>query len=93
MDFTDKKIDLVWEKAEKIPTYDPSKYRKDSCGAWIARRHYGKKEFDSGWYIQKINLKGSDKIENLQALQWQNSVSKTDGKLACKITSNGPNNE
>lgn len=34
-------IDAVWEKGEKVPGFDPEKYRKDQCGAWIQKDQYG----------------------------------------------------
>lgn len=78
--FSDAQIEQVWEKATKVTGYDPNKWRKDFAGAWIGREYYGL--FGKyGWeidHLKPIVLGGTDDMENLNALQWQNNRSKSD---------------
>jgi len=72
------KIQEVWNKAPKVRGKDPSKYRKDSCGNIIYRSSYGKLT-DMGWELDHKKSKkngGSDKVGNLQALQWYSNRTK-----------------
>lgn len=86
MSFSEKKIQEVWEKGTQVPKNDPSKWRKDQCGAWISRNQYGNRESEYGWEIDHISPGGSDDTSNLRPLQWQNNVDKSNGRLKCYIT-------
>lgn len=77
----------IWEKGTKVPHYDPDKYRKDACGAWISWDRYGDKHSPYGWQIdhiypesklqlRRIDQKSIDDINNLRPLHWQNNASK-----------------
>jgi len=80
-------IQAVWRKGTIIPGYDPSVYRKDACGATIKRIEYGNRDSVYGWEIDHINPNGSDLLNNLQPLQWENNVEKSDnGTLKCVVT-------
>ena len=43
MAFTKQQIEDTWLKGTIVPNFDPAKYRKDACGAWIVRDKYGDK--------------------------------------------------
>lgn len=78
--FTDAQIEQVWEKATRVAGYNPAEWRKDFAGAWIGRKYYGM-QGKYGWeidHLMPVVLGGSDEIENLNALQWQNNRSKGD---------------
>lgn len=78
--FTDDKINAVWEKAKKIDGYDSDKYRQDVAGAWMQRDKYGKEE-NYGWEVDHMfpeSLGGNENTANLQALQWENNRTKAD---------------
>lgn len=89
---TDEEIQEVWEKGQIIGKNDPAKWRKDACDAWIKRNHYGNRNSQYGWEIDHIDSDGSDDIDNLQPLQWENNVDKSDGNLKCNVTANGTKN-
>ena len=95
MAFSEQDIQAVWEKGETIPTYDSNKWRKDKCGAWMTRSEYGNRDSDYGWEIDHITPKedgGTDKIDNLRPLQWENNASKSSGRLVCVVISSGTKN-
>ena len=89
--FSAATIEAVWQKALIVPGY--SKYRKDVCGAWIHRDQYGNTNSGFGWEIDHktpVALLGSDHIDNLQPLQWENNRHKGDqprDRWSCKVSS------
>lgn len=92
MAFTDQQIEQVWQKGTIVTGNDPNIYRKDQCGAWIARGQYGNRESQYGWEIDHISPQsngGNDQLSNLRPLQWQNNVDKSNGRLSCPVKANG----
>lgn len=86
--FSEDTIQAVWNKGQVVSNYDPSKYRKDRCGALIIRSEHGDRDSKNGWEIDHIDPDGSDNLDNLQPLQWENNVAKSDsGSLKCVVTS------
>ena len=78
---TDEVINAVWEKASKVDHFDPKQFRKDACGAWIIRSHYGLRTSIYGWEVDHVypqSLGGDDNDNNLRAMQWENNKSKGD---------------
>lgn len=90
--WTDEMIQNVWEKGKVVTNNDSSKWRKDECGAWIARNKHGDRDSQYGWEIDHISPSGKDILSNLRPLQWENNVDKSDGRLKCNITSDGTKN-
>ncbi len=79
--FSEETIQNVWNKASVVDGFDSAAIRKDSCGAWIIRNHYGQRDSDYGWEIDHVfpeALGGGDDIINLRAMQWENNMAKGD---------------
>ncbi len=85
--FTTEVVAAVWSKGRIVHPYNPNLWRKDSCGAWMKREEYGNRQSSTGWEVDHINPNGGDNLSNLQPLQWENNVAKSDGKLVCVRTS------
>ena len=93
-EFSIEIINALWEKAETINGRDANVYRKDQCGALIKRDLYYKDTIplSMAWqvnYIKPEEKGGKKKLQNLQALQWENNLNKKDNEYfwACKVTS------
>jgi hypothetical protein len=89
-DFSEELVQQVWDKASPITGYDSSKYRKDVCGAWIIRSQYNKNINLYGWTIDMViplSEGGTYTADNLRPIQWQNGLSKVEGKLICLVRS------
>lgn len=95
MAFTEDTIQKVWEKATVVSNNDPKVWRKDQCGAWIARSKYGDRNSQYGWEIDHITPEsegGGHELSNLRPLQWENNASKQAGRLTCPVTASGKEN-
>ena len=79
-------IQRVWNKGRAIVSYDPNVWRKDDCGAWINRNHYGNRDSKYGWEIDHIKPNEDDTLSNLRPLQWENNLAKSDGKSVCVVS-------
>lgn len=78
---TEENINSAWERATKVDNFDANQFRKDACGAWIIRSHYGQRDSVYGWEVDHVypqSMGGGDDIENLRAMQWENNMSKGD---------------
>lgn len=81
-EFSEYVKEAVWNKARIVPgVINSSELRQDIAGAWIKKSEYGNRQSPWGWEIDHIkpeSLYGSDNLDNLQPLQWENNVSKGD---------------
>lgn len=92
MTVTEELVEAVWNKGRIVPGNDSRIWRKDSCNAWIRRNQYGNRDSEYGWEIDHIDPNGGDNLSNLQPLQWENNVAKSDGLQVCVVTANGTQN-
>ncbi len=87
--FDQRTVELVWQKATVVPGVDARVRRKDRCGAWIDRAAYGQtSHHGTGWEIDHIcpvSQGGSDDLNNLQPLQWENNRCKSDNYPAASF--------
>jgi hypothetical protein len=95
MTWTHHQKSVAWNKAKVVDSNDPNVWRKDDCDAWIKWSDYGDRDSQYGWEVDHITSKehdGTDADSNLRALQWQNNVGKSAGRLKCVVTAMGENN-
>ncbi len=95
--YSEQKIQQVWERGIKVNGYDENLYRKDICGAWIKKEEYGNRESAYGWEIDHFkpkSLGGTDDLLNLIPLQWENNRTKGDDypEFNSSITAEGEKN-
>lgn len=72
----------VWRKADTVPGYNPEAVRRDRFGSLISWLKYGKTDCPTGWEVDHIfplAKGGSDTMENMEPLQWENNRRKSDG--------------
>lgn len=98
MSFTQEQIKSAWETAQIVDGYNPDKYRKDACGAWISWEKYGVTDNVYGWQVDHIypkSLGGDEHPMNLRALHVKNNLSKGDDypSYYAAVTSEGNRNK
>jgi len=86
MEFNDETVQGVWEKARATNDKDPTDWRKDECGAWIYRSHYGNQVSEFGWKIENVTPGEQSELENLRPFQHENSFDKATGQPHCRVT-------
>jgi len=81
MEINDELIEAVWNKGIVVEGINPSMFRKDYAGAMMMRKAYGHRDHSMGWEIDHLVPKskgGSDDIDNLMPIQWENNLIKSD---------------
>jgi hypothetical protein len=95
MDWTEQQIEAAWDRGEVVERIDPGRWRKDACGAWICREHYGNPNSRYGWEIDPLALPAGDGGGNggtLQPFQWKNAAFRKEGKPSCPVIGCGGDN-
>lgn len=81
--WSDENLDVIWSKGRAERNYDPLKWRKDVCGAWMSGEEYGKRESPYGWEVDHIDGNPeNNSLSNLRPLHWRNNASGN-----CAVTS------
>jgi hypothetical protein len=86
MRFSGELIQSVWETARATEGRDPTRWRKDQCGAWLQREHYGNRRSEYGWKLEKVSPDAADSSESFQAFHWENGFDVENGRPRCRIT-------
>lgn len=86
MGFTEQHIQQVWEKGRATQHRSPEEWRKDECGAWIRRSHYGSTESTYGWKIANTAPGPADSVDALRPLHRNNTFDIPSGRAQCRIT-------
>ncbi len=71
----------VWNKGTPISGYDVSIWRRDACGHAMRYSDHGSTISEYGWEIDHVfpaALGGTDDLDNLQPLYWENNRRKGD---------------
>jgi hypothetical protein len=92
MNWQEQQIQSTWENGLVVEKVNPTKWRKDACGAWIAREHYDDCGSCFGWVIEEVDPDGAQagaEPTNLRPCQWKNFGFKKNGKQACPVIANG----
>jgi len=79
--WTPLQINSVWQKGIEIHGLNKDIWRKDKCGFKMKFQEHGNRKSSEGWEIDHIKAVangGGDEILNLQPLNWNNNVSKSD---------------
>jgi hypothetical protein len=79
-------IEEVWRKARGVTEQNAEVWRKDECGAWMKRDHYGQAHSEFGWKIENISSGGPDILENLRPFHCANTYDHANGRAKCRFT-------
>jgi len=77
----DKTKSAVWRKGRPITGHDPAIWRSDRCGHTMKYTDHGNENSKFGWeidHIRPVSKGGSDNLDNLQPLYWENNRKKGD---------------
>lgn len=69
----------VWKKAIVPDNRDGRFFRNDRCGRLLQYDKYGNRQASTGWeidHILSVENGGSDDLDNLQPLHWENNEAK-----------------
>lgn len=50
----EEKKEYCWNHAQIVEGYDKDSIRKDACGAWIFKAHYGMRDSVFGWEVDHV---------------------------------------
>jgi hypothetical protein len=74
MNFSEKIVNEVWEKARVIHGFDADKFRTDKFGEWILKSQYGNRLSEFGWKIDLDDPAKGYELDNLIPVQWKHNL-------------------
>ncbi len=86
MSMGEENIQAIWEKGRGTNDRDASIWRRDECGAWIRREHYGHETSEYGWKIEVTVAGGGDELDYLRPFHRDNGFDPNTGQARCAIT-------
>ena len=84
MAYSKEMIAAAWEKARGTTELNVDTWRKDECGAWIKREHFGEHS-PFGWKIVNVSVGGPDHIENLRPFHHSNGYDRANQRGQCRV--------
>ncbi len=79
--FDSATVEAVWKKGREIEKFSPDVWRHDRCGNVMKRTDHGDTKSKYGWEIdheKPVSKGGTDDLNNLQPLQWEDNRTKGD---------------
>lgn len=86
MEYSEGLIQDVWEKARATGDQDRGTWRKDECGAWMRREHYGRTQSEFGWKIENVSDGEPETLRNLRPFNCANGFDRANGRAHCRVT-------
>ena len=71
--FTDERLDQIWDKGQPVRGKDPEKYRNDIYGNTMYKHSYGKTS-EMGWSVDHSKPQSKGGTDHLNNLQPMNSI-------------------
>ena len=88
MAFDDETVQAAWEKGRATSNMEATSWRKDECGAWMRREHYGNENSEYGWKIESVapGPGAPDDVDSLRPFHLENGFDRNTGKARCRVT-------
>ena len=68
MCFSDRTIEIIWERAVPVANLNPEQWRSDRRGNLIHRWGFGNRKAPSGWTIGRLDPTRAGGLDNLCAV-------------------------
>ena len=85
MELSESIMQQVWDKGRAASEQDRDTWRRDQCGAWMRREHYGRTDSEFGWKIANISAGGPDSLANLQPFNCANAYDRANHRPHCQL--------
>jgi hypothetical protein len=85
MRFDEDFIQTIWEKGRAMLDQDATHWRRDECGAWMFRGHYGVTDTEFGWKIEKVKPDLSETADSFRPFHYRNAYDIAVGAPHCRV--------
>lgn len=85
MAYSEQTIAAVWQGARAFSDIAAEQWRRDFCGAWMRREHYGNERSEFGWKIVNVSPGGPDDVANLRAVHHANGYDMANQAPKCHV--------